>query len=160
MKTIPSTNGIQWEPVSLDAAREARERTREIAVRTPLVRFDYDTEAEIYLKLELLQPIRAFKLRGAANAILAAGREGLAEGVWTSSAGNMAQGVCYAARELGIPAVVYMPDTAPQAKIDNVQALWRRGAHAAGDGMGRGLPQSAAIRGRAGSISIPIAIRW
>ena len=121
MKTIPSNNEIQWEPVSLDAAREARERTREIAVRTPLVRFDYDTDANFYLKLELLQPIRAFKLRGAANAILAAGREQLAEGVWTSSAGNMAQGVCYAARELGIPAVVYMPDTAPQAKIDNVK---------------------------------------
>ena len=92
MKTMPSGNGIHWEPVSLEAAREARERTQEIAVRTPLVRFDYDTEAEIYLKLELLQPIRAFKLRGAANAILAAGREALAEGVWTSSAGNMAQG--------------------------------------------------------------------
>jgi threonine dehydratase len=121
MKTMPSGNGIHWEPVSLEAAREARERTQEIAVRTPLVRFDYDTEAEIYLKLELLQPIRAFKLRGAANAILAAGREALAEGVWTSSAGNMAQGVCYAARELGISAVVYMPDTAPQAKIDNVK---------------------------------------
>ena len=121
MKTIPSGSGIHWEPVSLDAAREARERTREIAVRTPLVRFDYDTDAEIYLKLEVLQPIRAFKLRGAANAILAAGREQLAEGVWTSSAGNMAQGVCYAAREIGVPAVVYMPDTAPQAKIDNVK---------------------------------------
>jgi threonine dehydratase len=121
MKTMPGGSGIRWEPVSLDAAREARARTSEIAVRTPLVRFDYDTDADIYLKLELLQPIRAFKLRGAANAILAAGREALAEGVWTSSAGNMAQGVCYAARELGIPAVVYMPDTAPQAKIDNVK---------------------------------------
>ncbi len=121
MKTTGSTSGIQWSPVSLDEARAARERTREITVRTPLVRFDYDTDAEIYLKLECLQPIRSFKLRGASNAILAAGRDGLAEGVWTSSAGNMAQGVAYSARVLGIPAVVYMPDTAPQAKIDNVR---------------------------------------
>lgn len=121
MKAMPGKRGIHWEPVSLDAAREARERTREIAVRTPLVRFDYDTSADIYLKLELLQPIRSFKLRGSSNAILAAGREKLAGGVWTSSAGNMAQGVAYSARKIGVPAVVYMPDTAPQAKIDNVQ---------------------------------------
>lgn len=121
MKTIDSPGGIHWEPVSLDEARAARERTHDIAVRTPLVRMDYDTDADIYLKLELLQPIRAFKLRGAANAILAAGRDELADGVWTSSAGNMAQGVCYAARAIGVPAVVYMPDTAPQAKIDNVK---------------------------------------
>lgn len=120
MKAMPGKRGIHWEPVSLDAAREARERTREIAVRTPLVRFDYDTSADIYLKLELLQPIRSFKLRGSSNAILAAGREKLAGGVWTSSAGNMAQGVAYSARKIGVPAVVYMPDTAPQAKIDNV----------------------------------------
>ena len=106
---------LRWKPVSLEQARAARERTREITVRTPLVRFDYDSVAEIYLKLELLQPIRAFKLRGASNAMLAAGREELAEGVWTSSAGNMAQGVAYAARALGVPAVIYMPDTAPQA---------------------------------------------
>jgi threonine dehydratase len=90
-------------------------------VRTPLVRFDYDTDAEIYLKLECLQPIRSFKLRGSSNAMLAAGREKLADGVWTSSAGNMAQGVSFAARAIGVPAVVYMPDTAPQAKIDNVK---------------------------------------
>ena len=121
MKTTPSADGIRWSPVSLDEARAARERTREITVRTPLVRFDYDTDAEIYLKLECLQPIRSFKLRGASNAILAAGRETLAEGVWTSSAGNMAQGVAYTARAIDVPAVVYMPDTAPQAKIDNVQ---------------------------------------
>lgn len=121
MKTIKSAEDIQWSPVSLEEARAARERTAEITVRTPLVRFDYDTDAQVYLKLECLQPIRSFKLRGASNAMLAAGRETLAEGVWTSSAGNMAQGVAYSARELGVPAVVYMPDTAPQAKIDNVK---------------------------------------
>ncbi|MCA9859138.1 MAG: pyridoxal-phosphate dependent enzyme [Thermomicrobiales bacterium] len=121
MKTVASDSAISWDPVSVDDARVARERTREITVRTPVVRFDYDTDAEIYLKLELLQPIRSFKLRGSSNAILAAGRAGLADGVWTSSAGNMAQGVAYAARAIEVPAVVYMPDTAPQAKIDNVK---------------------------------------
>ncbi|MEZ4529957.1 MAG: threonine/serine dehydratase [Thermomicrobiales bacterium] len=121
METTDSQTAMQWNPVSLEEARAARERTREITVRTPLVRFDYDTDAQIYLKLECLQPIRSFKLRGSANAILAAGREALADGVWTSSAGNMAQGVAYTAREIDIPAVVYMPDTAPQAKIDNVK---------------------------------------
>ena len=121
MKTTSSSSGIRWNPVTLDEASAARERTREIAVRTPLVRFDYDTDAQIFLKLECLQPIRSFKLRGSSNAILAAGREKLADGVWTSSAGNMAQGVAYTARAIDIPAVVYMPDTAPQAKIDNVK---------------------------------------
>lgn len=121
MMTDQSRQPIHWEPVSLAEAEAARERTRGMTVRTPLVRLDYDSSAEIFLKLELLQPIRAFKLRGAANAILAAGPEALADGVWTSSAGNMAQGVCYAARAIGVPAVVYMPDTAPQAKIDAVR---------------------------------------
>lgn len=121
MKTIARTDSPHWEPVTLEEARAARERTREITVRTPLVRFDYDTDAEIFLKLELLQPIRSFKLRGASNAMLAAGRKRLADGVWTSSAGNMAQGVAYAARAIGVPAVIYMPDTAPQAKIDAVK---------------------------------------
>jgi threonine dehydratase len=121
MKTASSPSGTQWSPVSLEEARAARERPRELTVRTPLVRFDYDTDAEIYLKLECLQPIRSFKLRGSSNAMLAAGREKLADGVWTSSAGNMAQGVSFAARAIGVPAVVYMPDTAPQAKIDNVK---------------------------------------
>jgi threonine dehydratase len=77
---------------------------------------------ELYLKLELLQPVRSFKLRGAYNAMAAAGVEALAGGVWTASAGNMAQAVAWSARALGVPATVYVPDTAPRAKVNNVRA--------------------------------------
>ena len=83
------------------------ERAREVlagtAIRTPLVRLDVDSDAEIWLKLEVLQPVRSFKIRGAGNAILQATDEELAGGVLTASAGNMAQGVAYAARLRGVP---------------------------------------------------------
>jgi hypothetical protein len=75
MKTASSPSGTQWSPVSLEEARAAREWTREITVRTPLVRFDYDTDAEMYLKLECLQPIRSFKLRGASECCIDAAEE-------------------------------------------------------------------------------------
>lgn len=77
--------------------------------------------AEIYLKLECLQPIRSFKLRGAYNAMAKQGRTVLAEGVWTCSAGNMAQGVAWSARALGVDCTVYVPVTAPRTKIDAVK---------------------------------------
>lgn len=113
---------IVHTPASLEAIEDARRRLAGIALRTPLVRLDVDgTPAEIYLKLECLQPIRSFKLRGAANAMLKAGREALADGVWTASAGNMAQGVAWAARRLGIPCTVIVPETAPQTKIAAVR---------------------------------------
>jgi threonine dehydratase len=80
---------------------------------------------EIYLKLENLQPIGAFKIRGAANAMALAGPTELAQGVWTASAGNMAQGVAWNARRLGVPCSVVVPDHAPAAKLD---ALARMGA--------------------------------
>lgn len=122
MKSIPAVDTLHYEPVPLDEIEAARERTRDIAFRTPLVRLDYDdAPCEIYLKLENLQPIRSFKIRGASNAMLKAGREALAGGVWTGSAGNMAQGVAWAARVLGIPCTVYMPNTAPATKVANVQ---------------------------------------
>jgi threonine dehydratase len=92
-------------------------------MRTPLVRFDHDGPAEIWLKLENLQPIGAFKIRGAVNAIRQAPAEAVARGVVTPSAGNMAQGVAWAARRLGIPATVVAPDTAPRAKLDAVERL-------------------------------------
>jgi len=92
--------------------------------RTPLLRFDADTgETEIYLKLENLQPIGSFKLRGALNRMRALRRDQLADGVYTASAGNMAQGVAWAARELGAQASVVVPDTAPQAKLDAIARL-------------------------------------
>lgn len=95
-------------------------------VTTPLVRLDVDAPCEIWLKLECLQPIGSFKLRGATNAIREASPDEWRDGVWTTSAGNMAQGVCWVARELGIPATVVAPDHAPRAKLDAVERLGGR----------------------------------
>ena len=78
-------------------------------------------DAEIWLKLELLQPVRSFKIRGAGNAILQATDAELADGVLTASAGNMAQGVAYAARLRGVPATIVVPEHAPQTKIDAIE---------------------------------------
>jgi threonine dehydratase len=97
------------------------------ALRTPLVRFDVpDAPAEIYLKLENLQPIGSFKIRGATNAIRRARPEALEHGVVTASAGNMAQGVAWAARELGIPATIVVPEHAPEAKLAAIARLGGR----------------------------------
>src|ERR1044071_1996364 len=105
----------------------ARERIRGAAVRTPLVRLNFpDAPAEIYLKLENLQPIGSFKIRGASNAIARLPREALAEGVLTASAGNMAQGVAWRARELGVPCTVVAPETAPETKVRAVERLGGR----------------------------------
>jgi threonine dehydratase len=96
-------------------------------VRTPLLRLDApEVEAEVYLKLENLQPIGAFKLRGAYNAVKQASPGELAAGVVTASTGNMAQGVAWTARELGVPATIVVPDTAPQAKLDAIARLGGR----------------------------------
>jgi threonine dehydratase len=114
------------EPLTLDDIRAARERISGTVVRTPLIRLRVDAPAEIYLKLETLQPIGSFKLRGAANAIAMLPREALARGVYTASAGNMAQGVAWGARELGVPCTVVMPDSAPRTKIDAVTRLGAR----------------------------------
>jgi threonine dehydratase len=92
-----------------------------VAGRTPLVRLAVAAHAEIWLKLELLQPIRSFKIRGAGNAVLQATDEELAGGVLTASAGNMAQGVAFAARLRGVPATIVVPEHAPQTKIDAVE---------------------------------------
>jgi threonine dehydratase len=96
-------------------------------VTTPLVRlYLEDAVAEIWLKLESLQPIGSFKLRGAANAILGAPRAALQSGVVTTSTGNMAQGVAWMARELGVPATIVVPDNASQAKLAAVERLGGR----------------------------------
>lgn len=97
------------------------------AIRTPLVRLNVvDTPVEIYLKLENLQPIGSFKIRGAANAIGHTPLEQLARGVVTASAGNMAQGVAWRARELGIPCTVIAPETAPETKVKAIERLGGR----------------------------------
>ena len=87
------------------------------------MRLDVDAPCELWLKLESLQPIGSFKLRGATSAIRQAGRDEWRTGVWTTSAGNMAQGVCWVARELGVPATVVAPDHAPRAKLDAIARL-------------------------------------
>ena len=86
-------------------------------MRTPLVRLDADCDAEVYVKLETLQPVNSFKIRGAGNAILQASDDDLAAGVVTASAGNMAQGVAYAARLRGVPATIVVPEGASTTKL-------------------------------------------
>jgi threonine dehydratase len=102
---------------------DARKHVYEAAVRTPLVRLNYDGPAEIYLKLECLQPIGAFKIRGAYNAVRLLPEEQRRRGVWTVSAGNAAQGVALAAKKAGVPCKVLVMDTAPAAKLDSVRRL-------------------------------------
>jgi threonine dehydratase len=95
------------------------------AVRTPLVRLNApEAPADIYLKLENLQPIGSFKIRGAYNAARKA--EDVSAGLVTASAGNMAQGVAWAARELGVPCTVIAPDHAPDAKVTAIERLGGR----------------------------------
>src|SRR5262245_16605512 len=95
-----------------------------MAIRTPLIRLNApDQGRTILLKLENLQPIGAFKIRGAANAMLLAEPDSLRHGVYTASAGNMAQGVAWVARRLGVRCRVVVPATAPRAKTDAVERL-------------------------------------
>jgi threonine dehydratase len=106
----------------VEATRGNRELIARLVRRSPLVALKDPPRATV-LKLENLQPIGAFKIRGAANAILQASPEDLRKGVYTASAGNMAQGVAYVARELGITCRVVVPETAPKAKTDAVERL-------------------------------------
>ena len=111
-------------PITLDEIRAAAHRIADSVIRTPLIRLNDDrTAAEIYLKLENLQAIGSFKLRGAGNALALAAAEELAQGVYTASAGNMAQGVAWHARRLGIPCHVVVPDHAPETKLDAIRRL-------------------------------------
>lgn len=112
---------------SLADIHAARQLIAETALRTPLVRLNSrDAPAEIYLKLENLQPIGSFKIRGATNAMAHLSPETLARGVLTASAGNMAQGVAWRARELGVPCTVVTPETAPDTKVKAVERLGGR----------------------------------
>jgi threonine dehydratase len=118
-----TTTPRSLEAPSLDDIRAAHARIAREIVRTPLVRLGVDGPAQIYLKLENLQPIGSFKLRGAANAMAQASDEQLARGVYTASAGNMAQGVAWCARTRGIACGVVVPDTAPEAKLAAIARL-------------------------------------
>jgi threonine dehydratase len=108
---------------TIDEVRAARERIRGIAIRTPLLRLNLDGPAEIWLKCENLQPIGSFKLRGAGNAMALLPPRALERGVYTASAGNMAQGVAWCARRLGIPCSVVVPDHAPEIKTAAIERL-------------------------------------
>ena len=112
------------EQVAIEEIRAARERIADAVLRIPLVKLNFeDAPCEIYLKLENLQPIGSFKLRGAGNAMLSAPREALEQGVWTASAGNMAQGVAWYARRLGVKCTVVAPDHAPETKLAAIKRL-------------------------------------
>src|SRR5438105_1104979 len=110
-------------PITLEEIRGARERIAGTILRTPLVRLELGEGApDIRLKLENLQPINAYKLRGAANAVALLSEEERKRGVWTISAGNAGQGVAYAAAKAGVPCTVVAIKTAPQAKLDRMKA--------------------------------------
>ena len=105
----------------------ARERIAGAAVRTPLVRLEVDSApSEIWCKLETVQPVNSFKIRGAANCVRAADPALVRDGLVTASAGNMAQGVAWIARELGVPATIAVPEHAPAAKLDAIARLGGR----------------------------------
>ena len=111
-------------PIELAEIREARERIAGTIVRTPLIRLELGPGyPDIRLKLENLQPINAYKLRGAANAVAMLPESERKRGVWTISAGNAGQGVAYAARKAGVPCTVVVIETAPAPKIERMKAL-------------------------------------
>ena len=111
-------------PIRLSEIQEARKRIAQTIVRTPLIRLDLGPDfPDIRLKLENLQPINAYKLRGAANAVALLPDSQRKRGVWTISAGNAGQGVAYAARQAGVPCAVVVIETAPKSKLERMEAL-------------------------------------
>lgn len=117
-----------FDDLTLAHIAAAQDRIAGLAVRTPLVQLDVSdlgttAPRELWCKLETLQPIGSFKIRGAANAMALATPEQLARGVYTCSAGNMAQGVAWMARRAGVHATAVVPDHAPQAKLDAITRL-------------------------------------
>jgi threonine dehydratase len=114
-------------PIGLDAVRAAWKRIEGVVLRTPLVKLRHDAETpEVWLKLENLQPINSFKLRGAANAVAMLSPEARSKGVWTISAGNAGQGVAFAARGFGVACTVVAIDTAPETKVERMRKLGAR----------------------------------
>lgn len=110
------------DSIRLSEIQSARKTIAGVAMRTPLVRLEVENApTEIYLKLENLQPIGSFKIRGAANAMAHLSAKDLERGVITASAGNMAQGVAWNARKLGIPCTVIAPNTAPDIKVKAIE---------------------------------------
>ncbi len=113
----------ELDSLTLADVEDARKRLEGIVTRTPLIRLDDGGIGELYLKLENLQPIRSFKIRGSANAMAMLDASELQAGVYTASAGNMAQGVAWNSRRLGIPCTAVVPDGAPHTKLDAIRRL-------------------------------------
>lgn len=114
------------EVIPLAAIQAARTRIRDAAIRTPLVRLPGSSAPEIWLKLELLQPVGSFKIRGARNALATRERGVLSRGIYTASAGNMALGLAWCAQREGIPFTAIVPEQAPAAKLSQLEALGAR----------------------------------
>jgi len=111
-------------PIPLTTIKEAENRIANIAVRTPLLPLELaDSPCEIWLKAECLQPIGSFKIRGAGNAMALANSDVLERGVYTASAGNMAQGIAFNAQQLGLSCRVIVPDTTPENKLESIRRL-------------------------------------
>src|SRR5438477_1762572 len=111
-------------PIELAEIKEARARIADTILRTPLIRLELGPSyPDIRLKLENLQPINAYKLRGAANAVALLSDSERKRGVWTISAGNAGQGVAYAARQAGVPCTVVAIETAPESKLERMRVL-------------------------------------
>jgi len=121
--SVTVENASQQRNIPAGMIDDASKHVYEAAIRTPLVRLNYYAPAEIYLKLECLQPIGAFKIRGAYNAVRLLPEEQRRNGVWTVSAGNAAQGVALAAKKAGVPCKVLTMDTAPAAKLSAIRRL-------------------------------------
>ncbi len=122
--TRASAAGSERRIIPFELIEDARRHVYEAAVRTPLVRLNYsEAPCEIYLKLENLQPIGSFKIRGAYNAVRLLPASERSRGVWTVSAGNAAQGVALAAKKAGVPCKVLVMDTAPATKLDAIRRL-------------------------------------
>jgi threonine dehydratase len=114
-------------PITLDDVHAAWGRIEGVVLRTPLVKLRHDAGSpEVWLKLENLQPINSFKLRGAANAVAMLSPEERSKGVWTISAGNAGQGVAFAARGFGVPCTVVVIETAPDTKVERMRSLGAR----------------------------------
>jgi threonine dehydratase len=126
-------------PITIEAIEAARERIAGTIVRTPLLELQGATGPRVFLKLENLQPINSFKLRGAANAVATLDPERRAIGVWTISAGNAGQGLAYAAREAGVPCTVVAIDRAPETKMARMRALGAKVIKASWDACWEGL---------------------
>jgi threonine dehydratase len=123
-RTQMRTNPEPVRTIELVDIREARKRIATSVLRTPLLRLDLGPGyPDIRLKLENLQPINAYKLRGAANAVALLPESERKQGVWTISAGNAGQGVAYAARQAGVPCTVVAIETAPESKIERMRSL-------------------------------------